>query len=306
MKVQGNENSQNVKSKRRWNNRGLVSLFLTFAFIIMLITGIILYILPQGRIAYWVNWSMWGLNKEEWGRVHIVAGFMMLIASGFHIYLNWKPLFRYFITKVSQVKQVNLKREIALSLIVTIFLVAGSVLQWPPLNYLFELEDHIKNSWVISKDHEPPVGHAEQLSLKVLSKRMNFSLAEAVQELKTKGIKFKSSGDSIGRIALANDISPMLLYGMIKPLIKTPEPVSEDQITPEMIEERYAGTGLGKKKLSRVLSEVGVNQKDAQRRLERQGFEFDADKNIKEIAAEKEITPIDVLKVILIEEYSLE
>lgn len=292
-----------MSNSKTWNNRGLTSLFLTFAFLIILVTGVILYIVPQGRIAYWVDWKMFGLTKTQWGNIHIASGFMMLIASAFHIYFNWKPLIRYFVNKVNQVKQINLKGELALSIVVTVFIIVGSVQNWPPLNYLFDLGDEIKGSWIISKDYEPPVGHAEQLSLSVLSKRMKFSLPDAVKELKSNGIKMGSAKESLGKIALSNGKSPMEVYGMIKHLVKKPKPMQQNKMTPEIIEERFAGTGLGRKQLAEVILDLKIDKNKAIERLEKQGIKYSAEATLKEIAAEKEITPIDVLKVILIEEF---
>jgi len=43
--------------------RKITSLTAAVAFILMLLTSIILYIAPQGRVAYWADWRLWGLTK---------------------------------------------------------------------------------------------------------------------------------------------------------------------------------------------------------------------------------------------------
>ena len=55
----------------------------------------ILYIVPQGRVAYWADWKFWGLTKTDWGNIHINLGLLFLIALFIHIYYNWKPLINY-------------------------------------------------------------------------------------------------------------------------------------------------------------------------------------------------------------------
>jgi hypothetical protein len=48
------------------NKRGLASFLTLFGFLIMALTGLILYIMPAGRVAYWIHWEMIGLSKTGW------------------------------------------------------------------------------------------------------------------------------------------------------------------------------------------------------------------------------------------------
>jgi len=52
----------------------------------MLLTSIILFIVSQGRVAYWPGWRLWGLTKTDWGNIHINLGLLLLIALFLHIY----------------------------------------------------------------------------------------------------------------------------------------------------------------------------------------------------------------------------
>ncbi len=45
--------------------RRITSLTASLAFILMVLTSIILYVAPQGRVAYWADWRLWGLTKSE-------------------------------------------------------------------------------------------------------------------------------------------------------------------------------------------------------------------------------------------------
>jgi len=53
------------KNDRRFNVRGFTSLTLTLAFLVMLISGIVLYVTPRGRTANWTGWTMLGLEKDQ-------------------------------------------------------------------------------------------------------------------------------------------------------------------------------------------------------------------------------------------------
>ena len=52
--------------KKQFNVRGFISLLTACSFILMSVTGIVLYFTPQGRIAFWTNWKFIGLTKTVW------------------------------------------------------------------------------------------------------------------------------------------------------------------------------------------------------------------------------------------------
>ncbi|MCK4621505.1 MAG: DUF4405 domain-containing protein [Desulfuromonadales bacterium] len=49
------------------NMRKITSLIALISFVLLMLTSIILYIVPSGRVAYWAGWRLWALNKEDWG-----------------------------------------------------------------------------------------------------------------------------------------------------------------------------------------------------------------------------------------------
>jgi hypothetical protein len=70
----------------------------------MMVTGVILYIVPHGRIAYWSDWRLFGLSKEEWGDIHVNLGLLFLLSIFLHLYFNWKPILLYLRNKRDQLK----------------------------------------------------------------------------------------------------------------------------------------------------------------------------------------------------------
>ena len=85
------------------HKRGLTSFFTLFGFLIMSITGLVLYVVPQGRIAYWVTWKFLGMTKTEWGNIHIISSILFILAGAFHIYFNWSILINYFKKKIHSI-----------------------------------------------------------------------------------------------------------------------------------------------------------------------------------------------------------
>jgi len=108
----------------------ITSLTALLSFIVMAFTGIILYITPQGRVAYWSDWHLFGLTKSEWGDIHIGTGVLFIIAIGFHIWYNWKMILAYLKDKAKNLKIFT--KDFNIALILTVVFVAGTYFQAPP------------------------------------------------------------------------------------------------------------------------------------------------------------------------------
>ncbi|MGB5310224.1 MAG: DUF4405 domain-containing protein, partial [Arenicellales bacterium] len=197
--------------KNKQSARSLTAFLVTWAFIVLTVTGIILYIVPQGRVAYWVHWSLAGMEKEQWGWVHMIFGGVFIITGFLHLFFNWKPFKKYFADRVKG--HIRPKREIFVATAVTIVIIVVSALNIPPASWVIDLNSWIKGSWVTSPELEPPFGHAEESSLAGISRKMNIDLEKGMQELETNGIKFTGKKDTLENIARSNNATPMHIYG---------------------------------------------------------------------------------------------
>ncbi len=54
-----------LMEKKEFNGKGFVSLLTFGSFLIMTVTGLVLYFVPHGRVAYWVDWKLLGLTKTD-------------------------------------------------------------------------------------------------------------------------------------------------------------------------------------------------------------------------------------------------
>ena len=282
--------------KNKQSLRSLIAFLVTWAFVVLTVTGIVLYIVPQGRIAYWVHWSLAGLGKEQWGWVHMMFGAVFIVTGALHLYYNWKPFKKYLATRIKG--KLNLSRELAASLLLTVAMVVLSIYNMPPASWLFELNDTVKGSWVTSPELEPPFGHAEEVSLKGLAKRMRLDLKGAVEELRRRNVRFEST-ESLDTIARNNDTTPMAIYGYIRQYREQMTPLARRKWTPEEIEAEFSGTGLGRRTIAELCETVGVGLDDCLARLDKGGMSGAADKGVREIADAHDRNPIDLLKLIL-------
>ena len=125
------------------NIRRVTSLTALLSFILLLITIIVLYIVPQGRVAYWADWRLWGLTKSQWGNIHINVGLLFLLSIFLHIYYNWKALLNYLKDKAKNLKVLT--REFNVALVLLCLFGVGTYLEVAPFAWVLQLNAHFKN-----------------------------------------------------------------------------------------------------------------------------------------------------------------
>jgi len=169
------------------------------------------------------------------------------------------------------------------------------------MSYLLDLNEFVKAAWIVQDEYEPPFGHAELLSLKVFTKKMEIDLDKAVNELEAQGIIIENPEQTLEEIARDNETSPMNIYLQIKKFEPRPEPLSDQSYTPESVE--FSGTGIGNRSLVAMCERAGVDTSQALARLQAAGINTVGTKTLKVIAEENHLDAMDVLKIILIEQY---
>ena len=289
--------------RRGFHGRGFFSLLSFGGFFLLFITGIVLFIMPHGRIAYWTDWRFLGLTKDHWGSIHICSGVVFIVAGALHVfYYNWKPLTNYLTRKVAGSR---LKTELAISSLIILFVIVGAIYGIPPLSPFLEFNEYVKSSWVTRKEYEPPFGHAEDLSLQVFARKMNMDLDKAVGELKSQGINLESNRETLEEIARNNNTSPMYIYAMIEKYEEKPRVMKQETYTPELVEEQFAGMGIGRKTLETVCAEIGVDIAQAKEQLSKQNIVIKEDEAMKKAAEKLGVAPLDILKIILVKDFKL-
>ncbi|SMF00885.1 DUF4405 domain-containing protein [Desulfovibrio gilichinskyi] len=192
--------------------RKITSLISFFAIIVLSLTSIILYLVPQGRVAYWADWTFLGLSKDQWGSIHICTGVLFLFASIIHIWLNWKPIIAY-LKKKSSTSNFS-SAAFFISILLTLYVAIGSLTGLPPMKQVLEFSAYLKTQGEM-KYGNPPYGHAELSSLAVFCKRMGLDLDKAVASIKGAEIEIESTAQSIRAIADKAGLTPKELHEII-------------------------------------------------------------------------------------------
>jgi hypothetical protein len=287
--------------RNKQSTRSLIAFLVTWSFLVLTVTGVILYIVPHGRIAFWTHWSLLGLEKEQWAGVHMMFGGIFIATGVLHLYYNWKPFKKYLAERMEG--HIRVKRELVLSVTLTVLVIALSVLDLPPASWVFNWNAQIKRAWVTSPELEPPYGHAEESSLAGLAKRMDLDLPAAMAALEAEGVRFDSERDSLERIARANGTTPMAIYAIMQRFASAPGRVVLTGLTPLDVETRYAGSGLGRKSLGELLEQLGLDRATALRRLREANISAEPQDNVRQLAEQHGDTPIELLKIMLIPGY---
>jgi hypothetical protein len=211
-------------------------------------------------VVYWTKWNFLGLAKEQWGNIHIFSGLLCLVVGGFHLYYNWKSLIKYLSGKIET--GLHYKHELLISSLIFLWIIASAIWALPPLVYVADLSEAIKSSWVISAELEPPFGHVELASLKIFCKKQGNPLDRAMAELRQAGFKVTTPDITLGNIADSKGTSGMGVYAVIKKLEPKPETMKLRSIwTPKMVEEDFAGTGIGRKSIGQIIKKgMGLTQ----------------------------------------------
>jgi len=287
------------RRKGALNVRALTAFVVTWAFAVAMVSGTVLYIVPKGRVAYWTDWALAGLDKDAWGGIHIVFGAVFIIAGILHLYFNWKPFKKYLADRAAG--HVHVKREVVIATGATVLILAAAIAEVPPVSWLFDLNETVKQSWVSSPDLEPPYGHAEESSLRSLARRTGMDLDAALVRLMENGIAANGQGDNLKAIARRNGLTPMAVYAVMRPGKAEAPKAGVQARTPESVEAQFEGTGIGRRRLTDMIAVAGIDPETAVERLAANGLEAETTHTLRRIADAHGLRPIQVLQVILVE-----
>ncbi len=260
----------------------ITSLSLGLSFLIMSYTGIMLFLTPHGRVAYWSDWHLLGLTKTQYAELHTTSMLTFLFFGVWHIYYNWKPIVSYL--KDANKKISFTKREFVIALLINLFFVAGTFYPVHPMKAFLQMGDKIKESW--AKEYgEPPYGHAEETKLRVFCQKLDIDLVQAKEILKKNNILFKED-ESLLSISKNNNMSPNDIFK----LIKTGKQHDGNNNIP---------SGLGRKTLQELSDMNKIDLDRSIKLLKSKGLDdVSPDSKIKNIADELGVMPMDVYKML--------
>ena len=271
----------------------ITSLTLGLSFLVMSYTGTMLFLCPKGKIAYWSDWTLLGLSKEQYGDLHITSMFIFLLFGILHIYYNWHPIVSYLKDKTQKISFTT--KELLIALAINAAFIFGTLFAIPPVQTIIDINSDIEQYWE-NRYGTPPYGHAEESKLKVFVRKVGVDLEGAKKTLISKGISFNES-DTLKDIAKMNNISPNDIYQILKKAKK----VNKSSVKST---KKSSGTNdvppmLGRKTLQELSQLDVINLEKTLKLLMQKGIS-DASKQsrMKDIADELDMRPIEVFEII--------
>lgn len=270
--------------------RKITSMTMLVSLVLLVLNSIVLYVVPEGRVAYWADWRFWGLTKTEWGDQHVTIGFLFIAAGLLHLYYNWAAIKNYMKNRLKEIRVFTLPFNVGL--LVTALVTVMTYFHVPPVNLILELGAHFKEAGA-EKYGEPPYGHAELSSLKMFAKKEGINLDEAMALLQQKGLGVRGPDQTLLAISQDNGMTPQQVYMVIKPAasaMKTPPagdvPAFPDEPKP----------GFGRKTLEQVCSELQLEYATVAKGLQAKGLTVEAGKTIHEIAEASGKEPMEIFE----------
>ncbi len=259
--------------------------------VLLILNSIVLYVVPEGRVAYWADWRFWGLTKTEWGDQHVTIGFLFILAGFLHLYYNWAAVISYLKNKVKEIKVFTLPFNVGL--IITALVAVMTYFHVPPVDLVLDLGAHFKEAGA-RKYGEPPYGHAELSSLKMFTQKEGIELDTALSLLQQAGLRVSGADQTLLAVAQDNGMTPQQVYQVISPAKK-------QRRRPET-----APPGLPRRTKTRVRPEdprTGLHRAAARpcRRCQRpagRGLTIAAGTTIHEIAETNDREPMQIFEAI--------
>lgn len=271
--------TRNAPARFHW--RAFVTLYVTLSFVLLAASGIVLYVAPPGRVANWSRWTLGGLDRHGWQAVHTVFALLFVLAGAFHVWFNWRTLWFYLRSKL--VIGLLAKRELALATAAVVAVAGLTLADLPPFGSIVDLGDRAKESWSVAGG-EPPVPHAELLTLERLAATTQMPLDRVLANLDGAGVKGAQPGTTVAALASANGLTPQELWVRLKGR--------------ERPKEIPAGGGYGSKTVGEVCTQLGVPVEEGLSRLRAKGIEASEGTPMKDLAGRHGRRPHDLVEIL--------
>lgn len=137
----------------RWQLRPFISQTLFIGFLILVLTGLVLFIAPSNRIVRSVNWNFLWLSKDQWQSLHNWLSALFIVASLVHTLLNWQALKNYCFNQYQMTRSHWRELLAALAMILVLCLMA--IWYWGPAGWLMETRDSFRHQIPVQESLEP-------------------------------------------------------------------------------------------------------------------------------------------------------
>lgn len=199
---------------KRFDWKSFVSVGLFVSFLVISVSGVVLYIAPPGRVARWVDWDLWRVSLGDWQALHTNFSYLFILLALIHLCLiNWKVFWSYIRKKA--VAGLHRKWEIGAGLLLFAVVFAGTMYKVPPLQTIMDLGSEFSSSW-LTEDEKAPVPHTEALTIhQVAEQLVKLPPQTIIDKLEKAGIENVSPDKTLKELGKENGRSPLEIYQII-------------------------------------------------------------------------------------------
>ena len=290
--------------------RRVISLTVLLSFAFLALSGLMLFLSPQGRVAYWAGWRLFGLTKDQYSAIHTTFMVLFLTVGIWHIVLNWRVIVGYLKDRSKQVRIFTPESSLALAL--ALFFLVGPLAGLPPFRQFLDAGVEVKDYWEATSG-SPPWGHAEENSLQRFCRGMedferlesqrlvSIDCDEALQALRAEGLGVEGLSQRIVDIADANGTTPQAVAAVVMQVARplTPQEAAA-AFLPEVEENRFQRpySGLGRLTLKEYAAEYGYDLEEIRGILSAAGLQVDPEVRLREEATRLGTDPEGIVDVL--------
>lgn len=198
-------------SHQTFRMRALFSVLTFISFIVLLLTGIGLFVAPHDHVADWLSWTWMGMDQDVFAELHITFGLAFFISALAHMFYNIKPLVSYL---NKPVEKKSLLTETSIAVLFSVVLMVGTLAGFPGPAHVIEFGEKLQASWAVGYP-EAPIANAESLTIEQLGRLLDIDPQVILAKFEKMGIHSFSRESVIEDIAEANDIPPYRLISAI-------------------------------------------------------------------------------------------
>ena len=217
--------------------RRLISLTALLSFCVMAFTGIVMFLAPQSRIAYWSGWELFGLSKRDYDAIHSTFMLLFLASVVWHAVLNWKPLLDYL--KNGSRRHLVLSTELLLAIAISALFLVGTIWRSMPFDQYLGLGSAAKLYWERSMGSPPwmpadatPLSRfchgMEDVERYATQREIAINCEEALSALRQAGIRVEDPSQPLDDIAAANGTTPRAVAEVVMSVARPMPEVAED------------------------------------------------------------------------------
>ena len=210
-----------MKSKFNWKD--FIIYGFTFSIILIILSGIIIYISPNSEFARSSNWQIFGFSKLIWRSIFISFILTFIGLAIIYVFIAEKDFFKNYFNK-KRLENLSDNKEILGSIAVMVVVFFMSILEIPPMSSLSSLSESFELEWEL-KNLDKPLEIKNEMTLREVSALLpNVTGYDIVKKLEVSGLKVEDIKQSLSELSETNNFPVNEIKRIINSMtnIKTP------------------------------------------------------------------------------------